>query len=140
MVGSTMIALEWMDAFETGDADLDEQHRAIVEALRGLSTLLADRKFESALSACRELRDLLVRHAEFEESRLAALNFPRSAQHLDQHRRFRHVVSDLLRECGERCHRCSDVHCIDRLAEAIIRGELIADMDYKSFLEERGTR
>lgn len=134
-----MTLLHWIDAFETGDAEIDQQHRAIVQALQDLTHLLAERRFDQALPACRSLRALLAHHTEFEERRLAELSFPRIAEHLERHGSFRREVGDLLRACHEQCRRCAEVRCVDRLTEAVVRGELIADVDYKSFLEESRT-
>lgn len=132
-----MSPLHWLGAYETGDVELDAQHRAIVQALRDLEQLLTDRQYDGALIACRRLRTLLAHHSECEERRLAELNFPRIAEHIKLHGRFKREVGDLLLECDERCRRCAEVRCIERLTDAIVRGELIADVDYKSFLEGR---
>lgn len=136
---SSAFPLQWIDAFETGDPEIDAQHREIVEALKGVAGLLSTEAYDAALGACRHLRQLLAWHNEFEERRLQELGFPRLTEHMDLHRKFKGAVGQLLGECRETCSRCLELDCVKRLTEAVVRGELIADVDYKSFLQEQSS-
>jgi hemerythrin-like metal-binding protein len=130
----------WSDAFEVGDAELDAQHRDILAGLARLVAALEGGDADVALERCRTLRHALEAHAGFEEALLEEAGFARTAQHAETHRRIAANWAELLGRCGERCASHREAGCIGRITEEIVRNEIIADLDYKAFLQERPRR
>jgi hemerythrin-like metal-binding protein len=131
-----MQKLQWSDAFEVGDAELDAQHRQVLDCLDGVVSALAGRQFDTARHACRCLRRELQAHASFEETVLADVEFTRLDGHVDTHREIARELAALIGHCEERCARHQEFDCPERLTNQVVRNEIIADLDYKAFLQE----
>ena len=131
-----MQKLQWSDAFEVGDAELDAQHRQILDRLDGVVSALAGNQPDAARHACRCLRQELQAHASFEEAVLAAVGFTRLDDHVEIHRKIARELVALIGRCEERCDRHNDFNCPELMTNQVIRNEIIADLDYKAFLQE----
>lgn len=131
-----MQKFQWSEAFEVSDAELDAQHRQILDGLEGLISTLAANRPDDARHACRRLRQELMAHAAFEEAVLAAVGFTRLAEHVETHREIAAELASLISCCQERCDRYHDFNCPELMTNHVVRNELIADLDYKAFLEE----
>lgn len=128
-----MQKFQWSDTFEVGDAELDAQHRQIFDRL---VSALAGNQPDVARHACRCLRQDLRAHAVFEEAVLAAVGFTHLDDHVETHRKIARELQTLIGRCEERCARHQDFDCPELLTNQVVRNEIIADLDYKAFLQE----
>jgi hemerythrin-like metal-binding protein len=131
-----MQKFQWSDAFEVGDAELDVQHRQILDRLDGVVSALAGNQPDAARHACRCLRQDLRAHADFEEAVLTAVGFTRLDDHVETHRKIARELEALIRHCQERCDHYQEFNCPELMTNQVVRNEIIADLDYKAFLQE----
>jgi hemerythrin-like metal-binding protein len=129
--------IDWVEVLETGIADLDDEHRGLIDLCNSLTEALdAGRPWPEVVAAAARLSAACRRHFLSEESLLQQTEFPRREQHAQQHRaierRFDELVDLMKSVDGSRAE--------DRAAVSAMRGTLIDilfrhDLDYKSHLQ-----
>ena len=128
--------LRWIEAFETGCAEIDDLHRQLVRAWNGILLLLESEAAWSLIVAdTRRLVDNCVSHFQAEEDVLKRTRFPRCDAHVAEHQRLerelRALIARMERVDGSRQeHRDYPKLIGPSLVELIIRH----DLDFKSHL------
>src|SRR5512136_2487135 len=89
------IRVSWDRSLETGDPEIDAQHRELFHRIDKLLAATADRRARSEVGRLLTfLGDYVVSHFEAEERLMADSGYPEAAPHRDEHRRF---VADYAR-------------------------------------------
>ncbi|GAB2174924.1 bacteriohemerythrin [Dongia sp. agr-C8] len=137
MTDETISPITWMDVLETGVAELDAQHRGLINQCNLLiARMQGSGPWAEVVAVARELALSCHAHFRTEEALLDQHDFPRldrhKAQHRELERRFNELVGFLSGVDGS-----SDAH---RRAALTVRGTLIDilfrhDLDYKSHLQ-----
>lgn len=134
--------MQWSDAFEMGDPEIDAEHRAFFDIINELSEAIRARTESARLAA---LCDLLVEHsaAHFlhEEEIMEQQGFGGLAAHRREHRR-------LLAYIRERAVRLSEPAAVVAeqaeaaldIKDALLGHMLRVDVHYKTHLLERRRR
>jgi hemerythrin-like metal-binding protein len=130
------VRLQWIKSFETGSAEIDALHRELVQECDGL--LLAVENGEAwsrILADVDRLIEGCVQHFRHEEELLAWARFPRSAEHVAEHRRIERDLQRLISRMkmvdgSLEEHRDYPRALGPLLVEVIIRH----DLDYRSHL------
>lgn len=90
-------SLKWIDAFETGDAEIDRLHRNLVKDYNNLLTLLAhEAAWPLVVAQTKKLIIDCIEHFRVEEVILERHRFPRRESHAAQHRRIEGRLRALL--------------------------------------------
>jgi hemerythrin-like metal-binding protein len=109
---------EWCDDFLVGVAEIDEQHRRLIEMIGSFYEALREKK--PASEALAALLDGLVEYTRYhfatEERLMARSGFPASKDHREQHARFVRTVGDLVARVSS--------------------GQLVLSLEATSFLRE----
>jgi hemerythrin-like metal-binding protein len=91
------VYLKWIDAFETGNVEIDALHRELVEDCNSLLLLVEnDAAWPLILADAKKLVEGCVQHFRAEESLLERTKFARSAEHKAEHRRLEHEMQRLI--------------------------------------------
>lgn len=128
---------QWRDSFETGHPVIDEQHRALLECLQGITGCLGGDKDSEAIEQCRKFRALLQRHFAEEEDILDQAKFPRMDEHRETHRETLERFERIYSGCGEACAKAGKTPCMEDLAYLLFDHFLRGDLDFKSYLQTR---
>ena len=108
----------WSDDFLVGVAEIDEQHRRLIEMIGSFYEALREKK--PASEALAALLDGLVEYTRYhfttEERLMARSGFPASKDHREQHARF--------------------VSTVGNLVERVSSGQLVLSLEATSFLRE----
>ena len=89
------IRVSWDRSLETGDPEIDSQHRELFRRIDKLLAATADRRARAEVGRLLTfLGDYVVSHFEAEERLMADSGYPEAAPHRDEHRRF---VADYAR-------------------------------------------
>lgn len=92
-----MASIEWTSAIETGDARIDEQHRALIQAFNDLvAAVEGKRGWEAADKTLRFLVGYTVRHFQMEEQLMEEAQYPGLPQHRKLHHDLVMKVSALM--------------------------------------------
>jgi hemerythrin len=93
--------LRWHEGLETGDHDVDEQHRDIHAMVNDLNarSLFGDNPVLTA-NALERLLDHVTLHFQCEEALMARTSYPRAEEHIAIHRTFAQTVFEMLAAQG----------------------------------------
>lgn len=130
-----MDGFKWLPSYETGDAEIDSDHRklfALVETIReGLATLDA----RSTNAAVQEFIDAAAEHFAREEEILVRVSFPG----LDDHRVYHTSLLAKAKQLGKICSTESDPKkasaCYDKLIAFLVDDVVRGDSQFKSYLD-----
>ncbi len=131
-----MPQLNWLDSFSSGDDALDAQHKDILDTFNALIDLLDKREFAQSQAVCRRLRDKVDKHCAFEERLLAEMGYPTPEAHALSHAKIKQSLDHILLCCLGDCSRSQETACQEKLAGDVVRQVLIADLEFKSFVQE----
>lgn len=133
-----MTFMPWSSELEVGIAQIDEQHRWLVDKTNELYDSLAGSDTDSAEvgEVLEALMDYTVNHFILEEELFQRLGYPESAAHKAQHDKFIAQVMDLLHrhEAGE----VSGNDTLSLLADWLAHHILKVDKAYVAFFHDRG--
>lgn len=91
-----MAFMNWSATLETGHAQIDREHKALVDALNNLHAAMKQGKGKDEISkTLKFLRDYTVNHFKMEEGLMASSSYPESRGHAAYHADLVSQVSDL---------------------------------------------
>jgi hemerythrin len=118
--------LRWHEELETGDCDVDEQHRALHTMVNDLNarSLFGDNR-DLTRSALERLLDHTTSHFQCEEDLMARLEYPRAEEHIALHRAFAQTVAEMLasQNSGHGPTIKELATCLEAWLQTHIRGE-----------------
>ena len=133
-----MVELEWLETFEIGLQEIDDDHREMLRIMQDIKAAgeARDRK------RCARLLDALIdyskAHFEREEKILDEIEYPSLEVHEAYH-------ADLLNRAEEVKEACKAIRsdrdfreCCEQMFGFLIDDVITGDMKIKSFLQERG--
>ena len=129
------VHLKWIAAFETGNAEIDALHRALVQDCASLLLLVESAAWPLVIADARKLVENCVSHFRREEALLERTRFPRQAEHAAEHRRLECDLWQLIDRMEQvdgslGAHRDIPKSLGPYLVDVIIR----RDLDFRSHL------
>lgn len=125
-----MARLQWRDEYSVGDAELDAQHKVLID----LINMLED---ESAVGAVlKALQRYVDEHFREEERRMEAAGYPDLAAHIEQHKAFEEWLAS-----ASRVQRDGEVALLLRdsvrgyLNTWLVNHIMVSDKAYSPFLK-----
>lgn len=94
-VGDTMEALSWKAAWASGHAEIDKQHRDLVQIANRLLSAQSDDSRDDVITHLSDLIDHLADHFQFEESILTKVRYAKTEEHRKMHRRLMEKLATL---------------------------------------------
>lgn len=94
-----MICVEWIDKFNLGISQIDDQHKRLVAIMNKICTALNEgRGIEVAGEALAEMEDYALTHFTLEEKYFDEFHYEKTEEHKAWHRDFINRVQALKRE------------------------------------------
>jgi hemerythrin len=133
-----MSCLRWSDDFLVGVADVDRQHRRLVEMVNELHSAMLEGRGKDVLGGTLVgLVDYTVTHFATEEAYFDRFGYPGAVEHKTQHQGFVEKVADFKQGFDEdRLMVTLDV--MDFLSTWLVEHIKGSDKAYGPFLNERG--
>ena len=133
-----MVALEWLDAFEIGLTQIDEDHRQMLAIMRRIKAAGEARDRKACVTLLDELVAFSQAHFEREEKILREIEYPsldvHEAYHADLLER-----ADVVKEACKAIRSDRDLRdCCEQMFGFLIDEVISGDMKIKSFLQESG--
>ena len=98
-----MEPFQWTKNFDTGVFDIDNQHRELFRRIDRLTLALYEGEGKAELKNLLSYLDSYVHeHFKIEESLMRENNFPQYKQHLEKHRGFKELFSDIQQDFKDR--------------------------------------
>ncbi len=90
--------IEWNDTLAVGIAEIDQQHRKLIELIQHLQSVDAhpDREFALVEQALDEMVAYTMYHFGTEERLMEEYSYPQDVGHLAQHERFLSDVTNMM--------------------------------------------
>ncbi len=130
--------IEWTDAFETGIAEVDHDHRRLVELINELDAILSG---GGDLGRVGAIIDALVDYADYhfhrEERLLASVGYGEVQAHAEIHARFGQFLGEMIGACmldpaPETARKLNDY-----LRSWLVDHILVEDMKFAAFMRGR---
>ncbi len=126
--------IEWLQSFETGHREIDQEHRKVLESLNQLLTASGEGRSADMFEICETFRHRLGSHFASEETILRDSGFPRLDDHTETHRQHFGNIYAIVSSCGAKCKRGQEHDCAGRFAHILVDHLIRDDLDFKSFL------
>ena len=126
--------LRWIEAFETGSAEIDDMHRKLVQDCNSILLLLENEAaWPLIVGETRKLVADCIAHFREEERFLQRTGFPRCADHTAAHHRLEHELNNLVVRMEEVDGSTAEHREYPKLlGPSLIELILRHDLDYKS--------
>lgn len=128
--------LEWIKSFETGSAEIDALHRELVQECNSLlQSVESDAAWSRIIADASRLVEGCVQHFRYEEKLLEGVRFPRTAEHVAEHRRVERELQSLVLRMKMVDGSCDEHRAYPRALGPILVDFIIRhDLDYRSHL------
>jgi diguanylate cyclase (GGDEF)-like protein/hemerythrin-like metal-binding protein/PAS domain S-box-containing protein len=94
-IGATVEAMSWKSSWASGHAEIDKQHRELVQIANRLLNAQHNQSQEDVYDHLNELIEHLADHFQFEESVLTKLRYVKVEEHRKLHRRLMEKIAAL---------------------------------------------
>lgn len=123
--------IEWTTRYETGIAEVDEDHRRLVDLINELDAMLDG---SGDLGRIGMIIDALVDYTDYhfsrEERMMAGAGYAEAADHALTHTQFGHFLGELVGGCMVNPSREAAVQVNDYLREWLLDHILVEDMKF----------
>ncbi|HWT98931.1 MAG TPA: hemerythrin family protein [Terriglobales bacterium] len=131
----SLVHISWIDILETGVAEIDSEHRELIDDFNTMVDLLPSLTSRHQLvSRFEQMLAKLKQHFETEEDILRQRGFPRLEAHIEEHKRFRAQLErglEMTRHSGSGFGPATFLEYLHvMLIEVLVRH----DLDYKSHI------
>ena len=130
--------IEFLDTLRTGHPTIDAEHLKIVNAINNVSEAILAGEYDR----CPELLDIFMQtcisHFKSEEQLLARLGYPGLADHSVFHSELVLKAKSVRVLCMDRDRDDSIRRCFDEMATLLIEDVVRGDLQFVSFLVEKG--
>ena len=96
--------ITWSSNFETGVAEMDNDHRLLLESLNTLTEVCGNSGRESILNFLAKFETLILEHFAREEAMIDKYDYEYASQHREEHRQ-------LHKEIGHQIEDLYEAHC-----------------------------
>lgn len=94
--------LEWKQEYETGNAEIDHEHRQMIERLNGfLMTVRDGGPTNQIIEELGEVHAWISAHFALEENIMRARNYDQFQDHKEDHERLLDDIRDIMDDCQE---------------------------------------
>jgi hemerythrin len=133
-----MVNLQWLDSFSIGIKGIDDDHKKILQVMRGVQTAVETQDYSLCASLLDELVDLGSAHFRREEEYLADVSYPYIEEHILYHQELLLKVEAVRVICNNANSHGDLEECFNGMAEFLINDIIEGDLKFKSYLQARG--
>jgi hemerythrin len=133
-----MTLFEWKDMYSVNVAEIDNQHKLLVESLNGLYEAMLTRKAKEIIDGIlKGLTDYAGVHFSYEERLMQMHGYPDYSEHKKKHEAFIKKVTDFT-EKHKRGSLMVSMEVLNFLKEWLRDHILVIDKQYSTFFNEKG--
>ncbi len=129
--------INWNESYSVGNAEMDEQHKKLIEIINKLFKSFKDGNAQKILDEIlQEMIDYANFHLNSEEKLLFKYDYPEKDAHENLHREFRDKTSE-MKELINSNSKDAHYKLIEYLKNWWTNHILVEDMKYSSFLQNK---
>ncbi len=133
-----MAKLEWLETFELGVPEIDDDHREILAIMKSVEAAAETENYD----LCADLLDKLIEfsavHFKREEALLRKVGYPGVDMHEEYHSELVGQASAVKDVCKRIKSRENFQECCSELFGFLVDDIVAGDLKFKSFLETKG--
>ena len=133
-----MAKFEWRAAFELGVPDIDEEHKRMLSVIYGIEDAIVAEDQARFAALMDEIIEIARSHFEKEEALLARLDYPDLNRHIEYHTRLLSHATETKKICEQLTKQELLRKCVDEMLGFLVDDIVKGDMEFKSFLQEKG--
>jgi len=135
-----MPIMSWTDAYSTGIAEVDQQHKKLIELINSLHDAMVKGQGKDVLGKIlRELVDYCASHFAMEERMFDKHGYPDAADHKEKHQKMTSKVLALQAQF-EQGKATMTIDVMDFLQQWLDKHILGTDKKYVPFLKSKGVQ
>lgn len=135
-----MPIMSWTDTYSVGIAEIDQQHKKLIELINTLHEAMTKGQAKTVLSKIlAELVSYCASHFATEERLFDTHGYPEAADHKDKHRKMTAKVLDLQQQF-EQGKTTITLDVMNFLQQWLDKHILGTDKNYSAFLNGKGVR
>ena len=133
-----MKPLAWSPTFETGIAEIDEDHRRLFALAESIRDSMTRQDRNHCVALVHEFIGAAENHFAKEEAILDRADYPEAGAHKSYHAKLQDKATRLKQVCDVEQDPQKAKECYDELIVFLIDDVVRGDTQFKSHLEERG--
>jgi len=130
--------ITWLPSFETGIADIDNEHRKLIKAIQEIESALAANDLDTCARLFPEFLKQAAEHFAKEEVLLESISFPRVETHRAAHMRLLEMGDNTLQIVEAGLDHEGAVKCLEEVIYFLLEDVIKADAEFKSHAQEKG--
>jgi len=130
--------IELLEEFLTGHPTIDNEHRKIVMAINDVKTAINSNNYDQCAVLLEGFLKTCEKHFKTEERLLANLEYPDLKDHVIFHKELMLKAKAVKVLCIDMSAPQSIERCFDEMAALLIEDVIKGDMNFISFLIEKG--
>jgi hemerythrin-like metal-binding protein len=130
--------VELLETFITGHPVIDEEHRKIVNSINEVSTAVSAGEYELCATLLDDFLTICSNHFATEETLLGELGYPELPDHAVFHKELLIKAKAVKTLCMDMKAPGSIQRCFNEMATLLIEDVVKGDMQFVSFLIDRG--
>ena len=135
-----MICVEWIDRFNLGIHEIDDQHKRLIGIMNKICTALNEGEGDTvAGEALVEMEDYALTHFTLEEKYFDEFHYPKTEEHKTWHRAFINKAQAMKRDF-ESGKKSVSIDAISFLGGWFIDHTQTFDRDYVATFKEHGVQ
>jgi hemerythrin len=128
----------WLPSFETGIADIDDDHRELVEAVQNIEKTLVAGDIDKCSAQFHEFMEQAAHHFEKEEIFLESIDFPHLEFHSAVHNRLLEMGKEALKVVEADLDQEAARKCLEEMIYFLLEDVIKADAEFKSYAQKKG--
>jgi len=136
--GRIIMKITWLPTFETGIANIDNDHKALVEVIQKIDSTLGAGNVEACLQLFHEFQKAAAEHFEREETLLESIAFPRLESHRMAHNRLLGMAEETMKMVKPGLDHEKAAKCLEEMAYFLLEDVIKTDAEFKSYAQDKG--
>lgn len=133
-----MFNIVWLPSFETGIAEIDDDHRGLIKAIQKIDTALEASDLKACASLFRDFLNQAANHFKSEEVILKSIHFPRIESHCQAHKQLMTMGQEILNKVESGLDKEEAGKYLEEMVYFLLEDVIKADADFKSYAQEKG--
>jgi hemerythrin-like metal-binding protein len=125
--------LFWTKQLETGIAEIDFQHKELIDVLNAIHDNLQEHKEDGIPQLVGQFKQLVLKHFEYEEQLMQRIEFPGFEAHKEEHK----ILYAKVKEFETNLLRYSSLGIVRFLTDWLKHHVAEADGDYLAYAKEK---
>ena len=133
-----MEKFDWLESFELGIEEVDEDHRSMLVIMRKIEQAADDGSYDLCKELLDELLSFTIAHFQREEKMLEEFGYPNVEIHKKYHAELLERAKSVKTVCQAIKSKDNLKECCHEMFGFLVDDIVMGDLKFKSYLEDKG--